>query len=276
MYEIQKPKPNTIELLKDDFLTDIRQKVINGEISNKSNNYRKEFVELFHNTIQSSKCFELKNLEMFEIKETIIGCHHFIDSILIKNSISNVQVLEHEYKYYERLNPNWNWATQGNLLPDQPLIIATPFPGYLDVHPDFEQLLDETLEKNIDVHLDCAWLTCSKDLTIDVSHPSIKSIGISLSKGYASSWNRIGLRYTKVKDPTDPITIFDNADMCPESIIRNGICLLEHIPIDYMWNKYSTKYYSLIKEYNLTLGKILFAAYGKDRVIYSLSHLLTH
>ena len=269
------PKPNALELLKDDFLKGVKQKIINGEVVNRTNNFREEFVDLFHSTIQSSKCFKLHNLDIFEIKETIIGCHHYIDSILIANNISQVQVLEHEYKYYERLNPNWNWATPGNLQPHQPLIIASPFPGYLDLHPDFTNLLDEAHEKNIDVHLDCAWLTCSNNLEIDVSHPSIKSIGISLSKGYASAWNRVGVRYTKTKDPTDPITIFDNARMCPETVVRNGICLLEHIPVDYMWNKYGDKYYEIIEEHNLDIGKILFAAYGKDRVIYSISHLMT-
>ena len=87
-------------------------------------------------------------------------------------------------------------------------------------------------------------------------------------------FDRIGVRFTKEKIPTDPITIFNNANMCPESVVRNGISLLEHVPMDYMWNKYGATYYSLIKKYNLEEGKILFAAYGQDRIIYSLSHLL--
>lgn len=268
------PKPNSIELLKDDFLIDIRHKIVSGQIQDTLPNYNERFIELFDQYIQSSRCFDLQNLNIFTEKEIIIGCHHYIDGILVDNGTDNVQILEHDYKYYQRLNPNWQWAVPGNLVPNKPLLIATPFPGYLDLHPNFFELLNESLEKNIDVHLDCAWLTCSNNIKIDVAHPSIKSIGISLSKGFASNWNRIGLRYSKEKKSTDPITIFNNAGMCPESCVRNGISLLKHVPNDYMWNKYGDKYRSLIDRYNLDEGKILFAAYGKDRIIYSLSHLL--
>lgn len=272
MYE-NAPKPNSIQLLKDDFLLELRKKIISGVIKDTSENYEEKFINLFNNFIESSNCFHFENLNIFKEKEIVIGCHHYIDGILIQNGLDNVQILENEYKYYERLNPAWNWASAGNLIPNKPMIIATPFPGYLDLHPNFEELLDEAEQKNIDVHLDCAWLSCSNNLTIDVSHPSIKSIGISLSKGYSASWNRIGVRYTKEKIQTDPITIFNNSSMCPESCVRNGISILENVPVDYMWNTYGEQYYSLIEKFNLDVGKVLFAAYGKDRIIYSLSHL---
>ena len=274
MYDIGLPKPNTIELLKDNFLVDLRRKILSGEIIENSNNPFEKFTEMMLNYIQQSNCFNLQNLELFPIKEIIIGCHHYIDGIFISKGMTNLQILEHEYKYYEKLNPSWEWAKPGNLKPNCDLIIATPFPGYLDLHPEFDNILNECSSKHIGVHLDCAWLSCSNNIKIDVSHPSIKSIGVSLSKGCGASWNRIGVRFTKEKISTDPITIFNNANMCPESVVRNGISLLEHVPMDYMWNKYGATYYSLIKKYNLEEGKILFAAYGQDRIIYSLSHLL--
>lgn len=261
-------------MLKDNFLLELKSKILFGELVDRSDNPAKKFTEMMLDYVKRSNCFNLHNIDLFPIKEIIIGCHHYIDGILVANGISNVQVLEHEYKYYEKLNPDWQWAVPGNLVPNLDLIIATPFPGYLDLHPEFLSILDECTQKNINVHLDCAWLSCSNNLEIDLSHPSIKSIGISLSKGYSASWNRIGVRFTKAKDPTDPITIFNNANMCPESVVRNGICLLEHVPIDYMWNKYGARYYSLIDKHDLEEGKILFAAYGKDRIIYSLSHML--
>lgn len=268
------PKANNIELLKDNFLLDIKNQILSGLITNTSKKPFAEFLDLFRFYVNTNSCFKLENLELFPVQEIMIGCHHYIDSVLISNGISNVQVLEHEYKYYERLNPQWQWAKVGQLKSNTDLIIATPFPGYLDIHPEFNFLLDEALEKNINIHIDGAWLSCSKGITIDLSHPSIKSIGISLSKGYAANWNRVGVRFMKNKNPSDPITIFNNANMCPESVVRNGISLLEHVPIDYMWNKYGASYEFLVRKYDLEPGKILFAAYGKDRIIYSLSHLL--
>lgn len=268
------PKPNAIDLLRDEFLMDVKRQILDGTLLDTSNNPEEEFVKLYHEYIVNSECFELHNLDQFQHKEIITGCHHYIDGILISNGNKGVQVLEHDYKYYERLDPVRKWAVPGQLTPEQDLIIATPFPGYLGLHPEFDNILKEAEDKNINVHLDCAWLSCSNNIEIDVSSPCIKSIGTSMSKGFNAGWNRVGIRYTRTEDPTDPITIYNKSKMTPTSVIKNGILLLKHIPMDYMWNKYGSKYHSIIKEYNLDEGNILFAAYGKDRVIYSITHLL--
>ena len=155
-----------------------------------------------------------------------------------------------------------------------PLVIATPFPGYLGLHPQFEDILQEATEKNIDVHLDGAWLSCSTGITVDLDWSCIKSIGISLSKGYHASWNRIGLRYTRNEDLHDPITIYDRSRMCPQTTAIAGILLLENVPMDYLWNTYGERYYKIVEHFDLEIGNILFAAYGKDRIIYGLKDLL--
>ena len=268
-------KPNSIEMLKDDFLNQIKNDILTGNLTGNVKNAHLRFKDTFHNYIKSNKGFTLKNIEDYQYNEIIIGCHHYIDSLFIQYG-SNLQVLEHDYRYYKRLDPDRTWSIPGSLVPKQPLIIATPFPGYLGIHPQFYNILDEAKEKNIPVHLDGAWLSCSKDIEIDLSHSAIASIGISLSKGYSASWNRIGIRYTKVKDPTDPITIFDSANLCPDSCVINGTLLLENIPIDYMWNTYNDRYNKAVEQFNLDKGNILFAAYGKDRIIYSLSKLLVN
>jgi len=274
MYDRSLLKPNAIDILKDDFLLGMRHDILTGTISGSPGNTQAEFVERFNNYVKQNKGFVLKNIELYTYQEVIIGCHHYLDGLLIKYG-KDLQVLEHDYRYYEKLNPTRTWSIPGKLVPNKPLVIATPFPGYLGVHPEYEAILEEALEKNIPVHLDGAWMSCSRGIEIDVSHSAIASIGISLSKGYAASWNRIGVRYTRIQDPTDPITIYDRANMCPSSCVINGILLLDNIPMDYMWNTYGNRYDSAVEQFDLDKGNILFAAYGKDRVIYSLSKLLT-
>ena len=275
MYDADLLKPNAIDMLKDNFLRNIQHEILTGTLNTTPKNAHAQFVSQFNYYVTHNSGFKLNNIDQFTNKEVIIGCHHYLDGLLIKHG-KDLQVLEHDYSYYNKLMPNRKWSLPGKLEPNKPLVIATPFPGYLGLHPQYHEILNEAKEKNIPVHLDGAWLSCSKNIEIDVSHTSIASIGISLSKGYAASWNRIGVRYTKIQDPTDPITIYNRVNMCPDSCVINGILLLENIPMDYMWNTYGDAYYKAVEQFNLVKGNILFAAYGKDRIIYSLSKLLTH
>ena len=275
MFDADLLKPNAIDMLKDDFLRGVRESILSGNFTVSTQDPYTEFKNKFHHYVENNTGFKLNNIKDFAYKEIIIGCHHFIDALLIKHG-NDLQVLEHDYTYYQRLNPTRKWSIPGQLIPNQPLIIATPFPGYLGIHPQYHDILDEAKDKNISVHLDGAWLSCSKDVEIDLGHSAIASIGISLSKGYGANWNRIGIRYTKTQIATDPITIFDKARMCPRSTVNNGILLLENIPMDYMWNTYGERYDKAIEQFDLDKGNILFAAYGKDRIIYSLSKLLTN
>lgn len=268
------PKPNTIELLsRDSFLQSVKKQILNHELVCDSSDPYNDFKVKMGHWLKNHEHFRLENIDLFPHADIIVGCHHYLDGLLIKYGIDRIQILEHDYKYYQRLRPTKQWAVPGNLDPNVPLIIATPFPGYLGLHPEFNTILDEADEKNIDIHLDMAWLSASKGITIDVNRKCIKSIGISLTKGYGAEWNRIGIRYTKEIDETDPITIYNNANMCPVSVVKNGILLLDNIPSGYLWNRYENQYHYLLKEHNLDQGNIIFAAYGKDRIIYSLSHI---
>ena len=275
MFDKSLLKPNTIDILKDDFLRGVQQDILTGTLVGNTKNAHAEFKDYFLYYVKHNKRFTLKNIDHYKHQEVIIGCHHYLDGLLIKYG-NDLQVLEHDYGYYNKLAPGRKWSKPGKLVPNQPLVIATPFPGYLGIHPQYNEILDEAEEKNIPIHLDGAWLSCSTDIEINLGHSAVASVGISLSKGYAASWNRVGVRYTKFQDPTDPITIYNRVNMCPDSVVINGSLLLENIPMDYMWNTYGVKYRKAVEQFDLEPGNILFAAYGKDRIIYSLSQLLTN
>ena len=274
MYDKKLLKANSIDMLRDDFLSDIRDRICSGQLQVKHKNIHEKFIEIFDDYVNNNNGFTLLGLDKFLHKEIIMGCHHYLDSLMIKYGREDLQVLEHDYTYYSRLDPNRVWSKPGSLIPNLPLTIATPFPGYLGIHPEYDDIIAEATEKNIDVHLDGAWLSCSTNLEIDLNPDCIKSVGISLSKGYGANWNRIGLRYTKDQDLTDPVTIFNRGKMIHRPALEAGILLLENIPVDYMWNTYGNRYNEVVEQFDLTPGNIIFAAYGKDRIIYSLSHLL--
>jgi hypothetical protein len=249
--EIDRPKPlsdSTIESLIQDVLLGKLDKNITDEI------YDQFKIEM-QEWLFKSKINKFKGFEIFERIDIINGCTQFIDNLYIGN---NIQVLHEDYKYHERLGI-CKFSKPSNLIPNIPLIIAMPFPSIGTVHPLMQDILDECFIKNIPVHIDGAWVSCCRDINFDVSHPSIESIGISLSKGLGLGWNRIGLRWSK-KSTKDSITIMNDFRMNNRALSMIGLHFLRNLPTDYLWNKYEDIYYQICKDFNLTPTKSIYLA----------------
>ena len=238
--------------------------------------------DLYEHFIYQAKCYfnsskrnKLIGLEQLPYVDAIIGCTHFIDNLLLKYSISGLQIFEHDYTYYKRLDPQIKYAKVGQLIPEKPVLIAAPFPGYLDLHPQWNEILEESLNKKIDIHIDGCWLGSANEIEIDLSHPAVKSIGLSFSKSLGFHWNRIGLRFSKINDDTDSISIHNRFHMVPEYLMRNAIIAMQELPIDYLWNTYETVYADICKKLYLRPSKIIYAAHSIDRKhLYGLKKLI--
>lgn len=223
----------------------------------------------------SSKRNKLIGLEQLSNIDAIVGCTHFIDNLLLKFSISGLQIFEHDYTYYKRLDPQISYAKVGQLIPGKPILIAAPFPGYLDLHPQWNEILEESLNKSIDIHIDGCWLGAANQIEIDLTHPAIKSIGLSFSKSLGFHWNRIGLRFSKIKDDTDSVSIHNRFHMIPEYLMRNAIIAMQELPIDYLWDTYETTYRDICRKLYLRPSKIIYAAHSIDRKnLYGLKKLI--
>jgi len=223
----------------------------------------------------SSKRNKLIGLVQLPHVDAIIGCTHFIDNLLLKYSISGLQIFQHDYTYYKRLDPQISYAKVGQLVSGKPILIAAPFPGYLGLHPQWNDILEESLIKNIDIHIDGCWLGAANQIEIDLTHPAIKSIGLSFSKSLGFHWNRIGLRFSKIKDDTDSISIHNRFNMVPEYLMRNAIIAMEELPIDYLWDTYETIHLDICRKLYLRPSNIIYAAHSIDRKhLYGLKKLI--
>jgi hypothetical protein len=202
-----------------------------------------------------------------------MGCHHFIDNLILTHGLDNIQILQHDYRYYSRLNPNIVYSVPGKLTPRVPLLIAAPFPGYLDLHPQWQDIIDECNNKSIDVHVDGAWLGAATDIVIDLGEPCVKSFAQSLSKGLGLGWNRVGLRWSKNLSQTDSISIMNRFNMIPQMLIRVGLSAMKQIPVDYLWDTYNDEYYKICTALKLRPSKIIHAAKSLDRTkLYGLKN----
>jgi hypothetical protein len=207
------------------------------------------------NWIFNSKLNQLTGFDVFDRVDIVNGCTQFIDNLYMQGP---VQVLRGDYRYHERLGLAYV-KDVGSLIPDIPLIIAMPFPSIGAPHHDMEEILDEAKNKRIDVHVDGAWVTCCRGVVFDLSHPSIKSVAISLSKGLGLGWNRIGLRWTRQPKP-DSVTIMNDFRMNNRALAMIGLHFVRNLSPDYLWNTYGETYYKVCKDFDLTPTNSIYLA----------------
>lgn len=221
--------------------------------------------------IFNSKLNTITGIEDFTRKDIITGCTQFIDAIYMKGP---VQTLKGDYRYHQRLNPDIAYSVPGYLIPNKPLIIAMPFPSTGDKHTQMEDILNECLDKQIPVHIDGAWISCCRGIEFDCSHASIRSVGISLSKGLGLGWNRIGLRWTR-ETKADSVTIMNDFRMNLRAVAKIGLHFIRNFETDYLWNTYGDIYYKVCNDFNLTPTNAIYLALRNGQPV-GVSPLIRH
>ena len=243
--EVTRPKP-----LSDNRLDSFIQEILSGSLKHDiSDQVYEDFKTEAEQWIFGSKLNNFTGIDAFTRKDIITGCTQFIDNLYMQGP---VQVLRKDYRYHQRLKLAESFhATPGTFEKFVPLIIAMPFPSTGSIYEYMDDVLDECLEKSIPVHIDGAWITCSKDITFDFSHPAIKSVGVSLSKGLSLGWNRVGVRWSRDVD-VDSITLMNDFHMNNRVPTIIGLHYIRNFPQDYLWNTHGERYYKVCKDFGLT------------------------
>lgn len=244
--------------IRDSNLDDLKNSIFSTTVSLPSVSYE-EFCTAIHHWLTNNTGNTLTGLDAY-YREVCVGVTDFINNIIMKYGIDNLQVFENDYTYYSRLSPNKLWATVGNLKPNLPLIVALPFPGEGNVRPDMQQILNEALEKNIPVYIDAAWMSCADGIEFDFDHPAIQSVAFSLSKGLSLDWNRIGIRYSRSIDSTDAITIANKFETINSIDISVGMLYMKNFSQSYLWSKYRDLYHNACKAFLLKPTKCIHMA----------------
>ena len=263
--EKERPQP-----LSDIRIEQLQQDVLNGSLDKDITdtvytNFKREMT----NWLFNSRLNYLQGFDQFDRVDIINGCTQLIDTMYMRG---NVQIIEGDYKYHERLG-NW-YRKPGELIPLIPLVIALPFPSTGDVHNQIKEILNECLDKNIPVHIDGAWITCCRSINFNFNHPAIRSVSISLSKGLGLGWNRVGLRWTR-ETTADAITIMNDFNMNLRAPAMIGLHFLRNLEPDYLWNTYGNLYYKICKDFNLTPTNSIYLAL-KDNHPVGLSPLIRY
>lgn len=250
--------------LIDDKISNLKQRYFNEPQKVPS---REEFIAQATDWFLSTKINKLSGIKKFPHTDIIIGCTQFIENICLKNKW-NIQVLPEDYAYYSVMGKQS--TNVGDLEPNKPLIVSIPNWKY-GHRPQWNVILKECEQKNIDIHIDCAWLTVARDIELNFDHPNIKSIGMSISK-YIGSWNRIGLRWSKQKT-LDSVTMYNAQKKYNDALISCGSFIMDNVERDYGWNTYGEKYQTVCKEHNLEQTNFIYVAKQNGAPV-SVSNLL--
>jgi hypothetical protein len=221
---------------------------------------------------QSTRVNNLTGWHSFPCVDVTMGCTHYIESLVIRLGWDGFQILNHEYAYYS-FNGKWG-VNVGDLEPNKPLLITIPHYTWAGIRPEWDDVLRECETKNIDIHIDMAWLTLAKNVNIDFSHPCIQSVGMSISK-YSMQWNRVGLRYSRQRT-MDSITMFNhyyqpNTNAAMSSCAAHAIAT---IPRDYGWDTYGKYHYDICNALDLKATDLIHVVKGNDGKPWGITEML--
>ena len=226
------------------------------------------FVDKASAWFKSTKINDLRGWEKFPCVDIIMGCTHFIESLASRNKW-NIQMLEKEYAYYTVMGKRH--TEPGNLQAGMPLIVSLPNYFYGD-RPEWQAVLKECEQKNIDIHIDCAWVTAAKGFHFDFDHPNIKSFAMSMSK-YNFTWNRIGLRWSRQRT-MDSCSLISAQRKYNELTTACGSFMMDNIPRDYGWEKYGDTVEKICSKLDLTPTMFFYLVKNKDNNLYSIGNVL--
>jgi len=233
-----------------------------------ANEFKIEFIHFLNNHSLS----KLSGIDMFPHTDICVGCTQFIDDIYQRVGTNDVMIFENDYKYHWRLNNDIEYVTLDTLVPNKELIISMPFPAHGDVHPLMHTILDRCEQLDIPVHLDGAWITCSRDITFNFDHPAIKTFAVSLSKGGMGN-DRIGVRFSRTR-PCGAITIMNDFNMNCKSLLHTGLKFMQELGSEYFRKKYETRYYKVCEDFNLIPTKSIHVAKTMQGKIVGIRPLL--
>jgi len=231
------------------------------------------FVPMAEEWFRSTKLNDIQGWDEFPCVDVIMGCTHFIESFVLKYGWEGMQILPQEYGYYGMMGKFGNEL--GSLEPNKPLIISLPNWYYADLRPEWPDLLKECEQKNIDIHIDFAWITTARDIQIDLDHPCIKSFAMSMSK-YSLEWNRVGLRWSRQRTMDSVAVLNQYYGEVNSALTSCGIYMINNIPRDYGWNTYGDLHFKACHELDLTPTKMIHVARQPDQTVVGIGSLLSH
>lgn len=209
------------------------------------------FLEKIDNWIRSHQLIRYRGLETFKRRDAILGTTHQLDELHMLHG-KNIATFDGEYKYHRRLTDFNVKSVSDRTQLVRGDVLVTSYPSCITsgAIPDFDSILEHCLSNDIPVHIDGAWFGQCRNVDLDVSHPAIHSVSVSLSKALGMGSQRIGIRYTRER-VNGPVAIMNDFAYANVSDMWIGVSMMDHFGVDFWWRNYSQLYSKVCRDFGL-------------------------
>ena len=221
------------------------------------------YLDTIDKWIKSSELNRLEGLDTFPHRDFLIGVTHALDDLHIHYG-DRLAVLEEEYSYHRRIQPQTKVRRVETLSEGDVLVISLPYSHIGDIHHNMDEILTICLKKNIPVRIDSAWYGTCRGIHFNYNHPAIQTVSFSLSKGLCLGRQRSGIRYSKERKP-GPVTVTNDFKFYMESSAWIGLKCMHSFGPDFLQKKYYKFYMEVCNNLNLQPSPTIFIAYEKDQ-----------
>ena len=237
-------------------------------ISSMDDNYEElidEFKVKIDEWIKEHKRIKFTGLENFPDRNVVLGVTHQLDDLHMQYK-GRIAVFKGDYRYHWRLDPNVRCRALHTLVYPDIVVLAVPFPGNANMHPETMEILEKCRVFRIPVHIDAAWFGCCQNINFDCNHPAIQTVTFSLSKALGMGIHRIGLRYAR-KPQHGPVKLMNDFGYTNISDVWIGLQMMEIFGPDFWWNKYEKHYNKVCEDFNFEPANAIHVAWENGDLV---------
>jgi len=226
---------------------------------------KEKFENQIDQWINSHKRIKFTGLANFPDRNVVLGVTHQLDDLHMQYK-GHIAVFKGDYRYHWRLDPNVHCRALHTLVYADIVVLAVPFPGNANMHPETMEILEKCRVFRIPVHIDAAWFGCCQNIDFNCDHPAIQTVTFSLSKALGMGCHRIGLRYAR-KPQAGPVKIMNDFGYTNIADMYLGIQMMKKFGTDFWWNKYENHYNKICKDFDLKPANAIHVAWDKDTLV---------
>lgn len=235
-----------------------------------SNTVLAQYLGDYRSWIKSSKRNHVQGLDNFPLADFSLGTSESFDKFYLKHHDKRFRIFRGEYLYHKlswtQQNRDWAYLDDEALKSGDAVIVSLPFADTGNIHNMYtKQFLDQCLQLNIPVLLDCAFFGICGNIDFDFTHPAIKEVCFSHSKAFPVSTVRIGIRFSK-NDDRDSLSVYNQSQYVNKFAAALGLALMKKQTPDEIFARYRQQQLQWCQQYQLEASNtVIFGLDTKGR-----------
>jgi hypothetical protein len=222
-----------------------------------------QYAQCWKSWLTSTYLKTISGLDNFYHIDYTCGSSQTFDHFVLKHSNRQIVALIGDFQYHACISRFNRFAYVDVIQKDQALIISLPFSDLGIEHPQFKSILEQCNQLNVPVCLDLAYWGVAKNVSIDLDqYPCITELTSSLSKSFYTLENhRVGVRFSR-EYQNDGISMLNEVKMQNIYSMSLGLHFMKRFSADWVWSQFSTQYYDICLQNQLTPTDTIIFALG--------------